>query len=73
MFGTMSVGPTGFYSSLTQAITDIQRVGLSGAVVIELQPTYVSTVETFPLTFSNLGTTAVNTLTVRPATERPIC
>ncbi len=68
MFGTMSVGPTGFYSSLTQAITDIQRVGLSGAVVIELQPTYVSTVETFPLTFSNLGTTAVNTLTVRPAT-----
>jgi hypothetical protein len=42
--------------------------GLSGALVLELQATYVSTVETFPLTFSNLGTTATNTLTIRPQT-----
>ncbi len=66
--GTKSVGPTGIYSSLTQAITDIQAKTVSGPIILELQPAYVSTVESFPLVFSNLGTTAVNTLTVRPAT-----
>lgn len=65
--GTKSVGPTGYYSSLTQAMTDIQVATLGGAVVLELQPNYVSSVESFPLTFSNLGTTATNTLTIRPA------
>ncbi len=64
--GTRSVGPTGVYPSLTQAITDIQNAGLGGPLVVELQPNYVSSVETFPLVFSNLGTTATNTLTVRP-------
>jgi hypothetical protein len=65
--GTKSVGPTGYYTSLTQAITDIQAAGLAGALILELQPAYVSTVETFPLVFANLGTTATNTLTIRPA------
>jgi hypothetical protein len=64
--GTKRVGPTGFYASLTHAIADIQTAGLGGALILELQPTYISTVETFPLVFSNLGTTAANTLTIRP-------
>ncbi|MFO1482413.1 MAG: choice-of-anchor D domain-containing protein [Verrucomicrobiaceae bacterium] len=63
---TKSVGPTGDYASLTAAIADIQTQTLGGALVLELQAAYVSTVETFPLTLSNLTTTAANTLTIRP-------
>ncbi|MDZ4405918.1 right-handed parallel beta-helix repeat-containing protein [Prosthecobacter sp.] len=66
--GTKTIGPTGDYSSIGAAIVDIQVQTLSGALVLELQAAYVSTVETFPLTFTNLGTTAVNTLTLRPQT-----
>ncbi len=66
--GTYSVGATGNYASLTAAIADIQTQTINGPVVLELQSSYTSTGETFPLTFSNLGTTFVNTLTVRPAT-----
>jgi len=64
--GTKTVGPTGDYASLTAALADIQTQTLGGPLVLELQSSYVSSVETFPLTFSNLGTTATNTLTVRP-------
>ena len=66
--GTKSVGPSGDYVSLTVAIADVKTQTLSGPLVLELQPTYLSTVETFPLVFSNLTTTATNTLTVRPQT-----
>ena len=66
--GTKSVGPTGDYASLTAAIADVQAQTLGGALVLELQATYVSTVETFPLTIPALnGASAVNTLTIRPA------
>ena len=68
--GTRSVGPTGDYPSLTAAIANVQvgGNGLGGALILELQSTYVSTVETFPLTIPVLnGASAVNTLTIRPA------
>ena len=68
--GTKSVGPTGDYLSITAAIADVQAVGngLGGALVLELQGTYLGTVETFPLTIPALnGASAVNTLTIRPA------
>ena len=58
--GTYSVGATGNYASLTAAIADIQTQTISGAVTLELQSSYTSTGETFPLTFSNLGTNDVN-------------
>ncbi len=65
--GTITVGPTGTYTSLTAALTAASG-GLSGPVIFELQPAYLSTVETFPLTFPNNGcASAVNTITVRPA------
>ncbi len=70
--GTKSVGPTGDYASLTAAIADIQGVvnGLSGALILELQPAYASAVETFPLTIPSLnGASATNTLTIRPASD----
>ena len=47
---------------------DVQAQSLGGALVLELQATYVGTVETFPLTIPALnGASAVNTLTIRPA------
>ena len=64
--GIKAVGPTGDYASITAAIADIQMQTLGGPLILELQSNYVSTVETFPLVFSNLTTTAVNTLTLRP-------
>ena len=66
--GTKSVGPTGNYASLTAAIADIQAQTVGGALILELQPAYVSTVETFPLTVPTLnGASAVKTVTIRPA------
>ena len=66
--GTRTVGPSGNYSSITGAIADVQAQSLGGPLVLELQATYVSTVETFPLTIPALnGASAVNTLTIRPA------
>ncbi len=59
--------PTGDFATIGAAIVAVQTSTLSGPLVLELQPTYVSTVETFPLVFSDLGTTAANTLTIRPA------
>ncbi len=65
--GTKSVGPTGNYASITAAIADIQAESVGGALILELQAAYVSTVETFPLVVPTLnGASAVNTVTIRP-------
>lgn len=67
MSGTFAVGPAGDYASLTTAFADVATRGMSGPVVLELQPSYVSTVETFPLTVGAFpGSSAENTVTVRP-------
>ena len=64
--GTYSVGPTGTYSTLTAAIAATSG-GISGSVVFELQPTYTSTGETFPIVFpANTCVNSTRTLTVRP-------
>ena len=45
----------------------MQAQTLDGALVLELQPAYVSNVETFPLTIPSLnGASATDTLTIRP-------
>jgi hypothetical protein len=64
--GTYVIGPGGDYASIGAALSAIQTNGLSGPMVLELQASYVSTGETFPLVFTNLGTTATNTLTLHP-------
>jgi hypothetical protein len=64
--GNRTVGPTGDYLSLTNAFTDIALNGLSCSSILELQPAYVSTVETFPLNVPSLGNSPSVTLTVRP-------
>lgn len=66
--GTLTVGPTGTFSSLTTAITQLVNCGMSSHVVLELQSTYTSSGETFPIEFpTTLPTDATHTLTVRPA------
>ena len=67
--GTRSIGPTGDYASIGAAIADVQAQTLGGALVLELQAAYVSTVETFPLVVPALnGASAVKTVTIRPET-----
>ncbi len=67
--GTYSVGPTGSFFSITAALTAMaEDSALSGPVILELQPTYSSTVEGYPLRFTGaVPTTAANTVTIRPA------
>jgi len=67
--GTRTVGPTGDYATLTAAIADVTANGINGAMVLELQSTYVSTSETFPIVVGNItGNSGTNTITVRPQT-----
>ena len=65
--GTRSVGPTGDYASLGAALTAVNLNGVCGPLVLELQSTYVSTGETFPLVYNYAGGSSTNTVTVRPA------
>jgi hypothetical protein len=67
--GTYSVGPTGNFSSITNALASITLCPLTGAYILELQSTYASAGETFPLTVGLYsGISATNTITIRPAT-----
>ncbi len=67
--GTKTIGPGADYATLTAALTDVNTNGVCGPLVLELQSSYVSTTETFPLVYSNVaGTSATNTVTIRPAT-----
>lgn len=63
--GTLSVGPTGTYLSLTAAFADITANGLSCPVILELQAAYVSSVETYPLA-PPVNASPSATITVRP-------
>ena len=68
--GTKTVGPgTGAdYPTLTAALSAVAINGVCGPLVLELQSSYVSTTETFPLVYSAAaGVSAANTVTIRPA------
>jgi hypothetical protein len=65
--GTRTVGPTGFYPTLTAGLLDLFINGQTGPVVLELQSAYTSGGETFPVTIPMIPcASAVNTLTIRP-------
>jgi subtilisin-like proprotein convertase family protein len=66
MCGTYTIGPTGAYTSITAAVTALVTNGVLCPVIFELQPTYLSTVETFPINIPFVGASASNTITVRP-------
>ncbi len=58
----------GAYATLTAAVADYNTKCLGGAVVFELAAGYSSASETFPIIINaNSGASAVNTLTIRPA------
>ena len=66
--GTYTVGPTGTFSTLTDAIADIRTDGVVGPVVFELQATYTSSSETFPINLLDSNWTSLaKTITIRPA------
>ena len=66
--GTYTIGPGGNYASITLALADLNSCpSLSGAYIFELKSTYLSAVETFPITIPNfIGSSAINTITFRP-------
>ncbi|KAA5532372.1 T9SS type A sorting domain-containing protein [Taibaiella lutea] len=65
---TITVGPTGDATTITAALADINTNGLNTPTILELQTAYVSTAETFPITFpSSPCVGSVNTLKLRPA------
>lgn len=66
--GTLRIGPTGNYLTLTAALNGLRTSGMGGAVILELQANYTSLGETFPIAFGNIPcASATNTITVRPA------
>ncbi len=71
-YGLVAIGPTGNFPSLTAALTDIGVNDMNeGPAILELQSTYLGSVETLPVTIdgqsSISGLSATNTLTIRPA------
>ena len=66
LVGASQVSPN--YTKLTDAISDLNTFGVSGAVVFELRNDYSSASETFPLTINAYaGASISNTLLIRPA------
>ncbi len=68
--GTYTVGAGGAYATLTAAVAAYNNSCLTGPVVFSLTAaTYTSPAETFPISInSNALASAVNTLTIKPAT-----
>jgi hypothetical protein len=68
LFGTYTVGATGNYSNLTQAIGSVNLRGISSSVTLLLTDTLYSQGETFPLQLNDNipGLSGTNTLTIKP-------
>lgn len=65
--GTISVGPTGTFKTITTALSSLQSCSYTGDIILELQPTYTSTSEVYPINFTSaLNTNASKTITIRP-------
>lgn len=65
--GIKTICPLGCdYTSIGNACADIRLKGVSGSLILELDATYSPAVESYPLNFGNLYTSAVNTVTLRP-------
>lgn len=66
--GTYTIGPGGDYPSVTFVLSELSSCpAITGAYIFEFTNTYVSSVETFPVTIPNFtGSSASNTITFRP-------
>lgn len=68
--GTKTICPSGCdYQTITAAISDARTNQLAGNLVWQLNNTYVSTSETFPIDYSGIITTATRGITLRPASN----
>lgn len=68
--GSFTVGTTGDFVSITEAISVLNSVGISGPTTFQLIDTLYNAAkgEVFPLTFANVtGNSATNTITFKPA------
>ncbi|MFN5370608.1 MAG: beta strand repeat-containing protein, partial [Bacteroidia bacterium] len=66
--GTYTVGPTGTFCTLKGVANFLNLFTISGAYIFELQPTYNGSTEATPIVFNNnAGSSASNTVTIRPA------
>lgn len=64
--GTYSVGPTGTFASITEAVNSLNVRPVSCHVIFELQTTYTGAAERYPVTIYYSGTSSA-TITFRPA------
>ncbi len=66
--GTYDVGPSGYFASITDALVAIKCMEpITGPYVLELQQTYNSVVETFPLSVYAIdGMSSDRTITIQP-------
>ncbi|HRI59221.1 MAG TPA: hypothetical protein PK228_05850, partial [Saprospiraceae bacterium] len=74
--GTIPVGPTGTFPTLTAAVNAVNVQGVSAPVILQLQSTYTSAGETFPITLAGgascFPVTSANTVTIRPEAGAPL-
>ena len=63
--GTINI--PGNYSTLTAAFNALRTSGIASNVILQLNPTYNSALETYPINISGLGTSANRTILIRPA------
>ena len=69
MSGTYTVGAGGNYTTLSAAVNDYNNRCISGPIVFSLISATYTAGETFPISINkNIYQSAVNTLTIRPAT-----
>lgn len=65
--GIKTICPSGCdYTSVANANIDIRNKGVSGSLILEFDSSYRANVETYPIDFGNLNTSAINTVTFRP-------
>jgi hypothetical protein len=67
LFGTYSVGPGLDFANLTEVSNAIRTKLVTHNVIFELAQTYVSTGETYPITFTTRPAINAYTFTIRPA------
>jgi hypothetical protein len=65
--GIVNIGAGGNYTTITAAVNALRANGLASSVILELQANYVSTAETFPISFSGINCVGLSkTITIRP-------
>ncbi len=70
LFGIKTICPWGCdYTSIGNANADIRYKGVYGSLILEFDSSYRANVETYPIDFGNLNTSASNTVTFRPSSN----